>query len=362
MEAPTPASALIHSSTLVVMGIFMLLRFAPLYQNCSTVLYAALLCGAITIVYGATAATQTGDLKKAVAYSTISQVGYLYCGCGLLALKETLLYLIIHALCKAMLFVLVGYVVHLFGGTTSLRKMGGVFYIIPDVACSMTILCLILAGAPYTIGFIAKEAIVTRLLSASSPIIAFVIFCWVVSFMCTPLYLYRVCVLPIFGKPRCSRKVYRNLLLLKNKSKSFAFMSFNLNKLNNPLAFFIHHTRDTVISSRVTALLHAALLITILYTGEFLIYAIFGLFGASSTLFAAVPANCGTVYVAGLALSSGSIVVNLQILILVLFTAITLYFVLAKKRDSADYFIIAVFVIVAAVVTALGCGVYTMLL
>lgn len=177
MEAPTPASALIHSSTLVVMGIFMLLRVSPLMQLCSTILYAVLIVGAVTILYGAIFSIQTGDLKKAVAYSTISQVGYLYCGCGLLALRETLIYLVVHAICKAMLFIFVGYIVHLFGGTTSLRKMGGIFYVVPDVAIFMFTLTLILAGAPYTVGFIAKELIIGHLLAVYSPVMCFVIFC-----------------------------------------------------------------------------------------------------------------------------------------------------------------------------------------
>ncbi len=177
MEAPTPASALIHSSTLVVMGIFMILRFSPMFKISTLVLYVALIVGATTILYGAVFSVQTGDLKKAVAYSTISQIGYLYCGCGLLALRETLVYLVVHAVCKAMLFIFVGYIVHLFGGTTSLRKMGGIFYIAPDVAIYVFTLALILSGAPYTIGFIAKEFIIGHLLCSGGPVMCYVMFC-----------------------------------------------------------------------------------------------------------------------------------------------------------------------------------------
>ena len=177
MEAPTPASALIHSSTLVVMGIFMIMRVAPILRHAGSVLQVALLVGALTVLYGAVFSTQTGDLKKAVAYSTISQVGYLYCGCGLLAFRETLIYLVVHALCKAMLFIFVGYIVHLFGGTTSIRKMGGVFYIVPDVALYVFILCAVLAGAPYTVGFVAKELIVNHIMSVYTPIMCVVVSC-----------------------------------------------------------------------------------------------------------------------------------------------------------------------------------------
>lgn len=133
--------------------------------------------GAITIAYGAIYSTQTGDLKKAVAYSTISQVGYMFCGCAFLAFRSVLIYLVIHAVCKALLFVLVGYIVHMFGGTTSLRKMGGVFYVIPDIAIYMFILCIILAGAPYTVGYFAKELIIYNITTSFGATSYFVMFC-----------------------------------------------------------------------------------------------------------------------------------------------------------------------------------------
>ena len=204
MEAPTPASALIHSSTLVVMGIFLLLRLMPLYANAANVLTVMLLVGSITVAYGALFAIFTSDLKKAVAYSTISQIGYLFCGCGFLAVRETLVYLALHAICKAMLFICVGYIVHLFGGTTSMRRMGGIYHYVPFVSSIMFVLCLNLAGAPYTTGFLAKEFLVLHILSVGGFFRYFVLFCWVISFVCTPIYLARICILPIFGYPRAS--------------------------------------------------------------------------------------------------------------------------------------------------------------
>jgi len=157
MEAPTPASALIHSSTLVVMGIFLIFKFTPILYTSPAVLSFMAVIGSMSVLYGSVYANITGDLKKAVAYSTISQIGYLFTGCALLLFKQVFLYLIVHAICKALLFIYVGYIVHMFGGTTSLRKMGGIYYIIPDVAINMFIVCLILMGAPYTVGYFAKE-------------------------------------------------------------------------------------------------------------------------------------------------------------------------------------------------------------
>jgi len=114
MEAPTPASALIHSSTLVVAGIFLVIRFSILFEFTTFTNYYLALLGALTLSFGAITATFQNDIKKLVAYSTISQIGYLVCGCGFCCYEEVLIYLIVHALNKAFLFVLVGYTVHFF--------------------------------------------------------------------------------------------------------------------------------------------------------------------------------------------------------------------------------------------------------
>ena len=125
MEAPTPASALIHSSTLVVAGVFLVIRFSILFEFTVFTNYYMALLGALTLSFGAITATFQTDIKKLVAYSTISQIGYLVCGCGFCCYEEVLIYLIIHALNKAFLFVLVGYTVHFFSGNTDMRQMGG---------------------------------------------------------------------------------------------------------------------------------------------------------------------------------------------------------------------------------------------
>ena len=125
MEAPTPASALIHSSTLVVAGVFLIIRFSVLFEFTLFTNYYLILLGALTLAFGAITAVFQNDIKKLVAYSTISQIGYLVCGCGFCCYEEVLLYLIIHALNKAFLFVLVGYTVHFFNGNTDMRQMGG---------------------------------------------------------------------------------------------------------------------------------------------------------------------------------------------------------------------------------------------
>jgi len=157
MEAPTPASALIHSSTLVVAGIYLIMRFSIIFEFVVFTNYFLVLLGALTLVFGAITATFQNDIKKLVAYSTISQIGYLTCGCGFGCYEEVLLYLIVHAINKAFLFVLVGYTVHFFSGNTDMRQMGGAYLYSFNMAVLVGLSGFNLAGLPYSTGFISKE-------------------------------------------------------------------------------------------------------------------------------------------------------------------------------------------------------------
>jgi NADH-quinone oxidoreductase subunit L len=164
MEAPTPASALIHSSTLVVAGIFLVIRFSTLFEFTVFTNYYLALLGALTLSFSSITAIFQNDIKKLVAYSTISQIGYLVCGCGFCCYEEVLIYLIVHALNKAFLFILVGYTVHFFNGNTDMRQMGGFYLYSFDIAVLFFGVCLTLAGFPYTAGFLGKECLLFQLL------------------------------------------------------------------------------------------------------------------------------------------------------------------------------------------------------
>lgn len=163
MEAPTPASALIHSSTLVIAGVFLIIRFAIVFEFTLFVNYYLALLGALTLAFGSITAIFQNDIKKLVAYSTISQIGYLVCGCGFCCYEEVLIYLIVHALNKAFLFILVGYVVHFFNGNTDLRQMGGIYLYTFDISVLMFGVCFNLAGLPYSAGFLGKEFLLFQL-------------------------------------------------------------------------------------------------------------------------------------------------------------------------------------------------------
>jgi len=164
MEAPTPASALIHSSTLVVAGVFLIIRFAIVFEFTIFTNYFLAALGAVTLAFAAISAIFQNDIKKLVAYSTISQIGYLVCGCGFCCYEEVLIYLIIHALNKAFLFILVGYLVHYFNGNTDMRQMGGIYLYSFDITVMLFGVCFNLAGLPYSAGFLGKEFLLFQLL------------------------------------------------------------------------------------------------------------------------------------------------------------------------------------------------------
>lgn len=167
MEAPTPASALIHSSTLVIMGIYLMLRFSLLFEFTLNVNYFIIIMGGLTIAIGSVLAFFQNDIKKLVAYSTISQMGYLFCGCGFLLFEEVFLYLIIHAINKAFLFILVGYIVHFFSNNTDFRYNGGLYIYSYDILISVIVISINLIGLPYSAGFLSKEFLFFQLLRDS---------------------------------------------------------------------------------------------------------------------------------------------------------------------------------------------------
>jgi NADH-quinone oxidoreductase subunit L len=164
MEAPTPASALIHSSTLVIMGVYLIMRFGIFFEFCLFTNYVLIIVGSATIALGAVAACFQTDMKKLVAYSTISQMGYLISGCGFCAYDETLIYLIMHACNKAFLFILVGYTVHYYNSNTDLRQMSTLYLYACDITILYSFIGFNLMGLPFGAGFYSKEFLVFQVM------------------------------------------------------------------------------------------------------------------------------------------------------------------------------------------------------
>ena len=280
MEAPTPASALIHSSTLVVAGVFLVIRFSILFEFTVFTNYYLILLGAVTLSFGAITATFQNDIKKLVAYSTISQIGYLICGCGFCCYEEVLIYLIIHALNKAFLFVLVGYTVHFFSGNTDMRQMGGMYLYSFDIAVLLFGVCFNLAGLPYSAGFLGKEFLLFQVLR-DDYISLIVRSCWLVSFFFTPIYMFILVFLVMFDVKKGSITAYKSVWgfnLIENFYSLYIF--FKKKKSKEKLAHSVSYSSIfkfsfTTITSRSTSYMLFSFWLFFFFFGESLLLIVF---------------------------------------------------------------------------------------
>tara|TARA_B110000261_G_C12988930_1_gene319506 strand:- start:204 stop:743 length:540 start_codon:yes stop_codon:yes gene_type:complete len=159
MEGPTPVSALIHAATLVTAGIFLIIRCSPLFEFAEITLIFIMLIGGITAFFAATVAITQDDIKKVIAYSTCSQLGYMIFICGLSEYNLSLFHLINHAFFKALLFLGAGSIIHSMSGDQDMRKLGSLTRIIPYTYSMMLIGFLALSGFPFLSGFYSKDLI-----------------------------------------------------------------------------------------------------------------------------------------------------------------------------------------------------------
>ena len=276
MEAPTPASALIHSSTLVVAGVFLIIRFSVLFEFTLFTNYYLILLGALTLSFGAITAVFQNDIKKLVAYSTISQIGYLVCGCGFCCYEEVLLYLIIHALNKAFLFVLVGYTVHFFNANTDMRQMGGAYLYSFDISVLLFGVCFNLAGLPYSAGFLGKEFLLFQVLRDDF-ISWFVRGCWLVSFFFTPIYMLILVFVVSFGPKKGTILTYSSYWYANFYSNLQLFLSSrfevsNISKNKTTVRHLMRHRfQFTVITARPTIYLLFSFWCFFFFFGELLL-------------------------------------------------------------------------------------------
>lgn len=274
MEAPTPASALIHSSTLVVAGVFLVIRFSVLFEFTVLINYYLALLGAVTLAFGSITATFQQDIKKLVAYSTISQIGYLVCGCGFCCYEEVLLYLIIHALNKAFLFILVGYIVHFFSGNTDMRQMGGVYLYSFDISVLLFGVCFNLAGLPYSAGFLGKEFLLFQILK--DDFLSYIVRgCWLVSFFFTPIYMFILVFIVIFGPKKSVLSNYSSFWNINYDIFFKAIINTNTNSLNQLALKNLYRFQFTIVTCRTTVYLLFTFWLFFFFFGETLLVLLF---------------------------------------------------------------------------------------
>lgn len=208
MEGPTPVSALIHAATMVTAGVYMVARMNIFYTFSETAGFIVAIIGAVTAVYAGTMALTQNDIKRVLAYSTISQIGYMFIGCGVGAYAAGIFHLYTHAFFKSLLFLAAGSVMHALSGELDMRKMGGLKKYLPYTYPTFLIGAVAIAGVPFLSGFFSKDAILTAAFAQGNYVV------WslgILGAVLTAFYMFRLIFLTFHGKERIDPEAKKHL-------------------------------------------------------------------------------------------------------------------------------------------------------
>jgi NADH-quinone oxidoreductase subunit L len=206
MEGPTPVSALIHAATMVTAGVFLIARFSPVFEYAPTALEVVTYVGAFTAIFAATIGMTQFDIKRVIAYSTMSQLGYMFFALGVSAYGAAMFHLMTHAFFKALLFLGAGSVIHAMSDEQDMRKMGGIWKKIPYTYAMMWIGSLALAGIPYFAGYYSKDMVLETAWADKSLHGNMAYWLGIVAAFITAFYSWRLLIMTFHGKPRADEK------------------------------------------------------------------------------------------------------------------------------------------------------------
>jgi NADH-quinone oxidoreductase subunit L len=207
MEGPTPVSALIHAATMVTAGVYMIARTNAVFSMAPKALAVIAVVGCLTSIFAATMGLVQNDIKRVLAYSTVSQLGYMFLACGVGAFTAGVFHLMTHAFFKACLFLGSGSVIHAMSGEQDMRKMGGLWGKIPTTAKTFVVASIAIAGIPPLAGFFSKDSILGHAFEYNK-------FLWLLGFITagmTAFYMFRLVCMTFFGNSRVDHEVEHHI-------------------------------------------------------------------------------------------------------------------------------------------------------
>jgi NADH-quinone oxidoreductase subunit L len=202
MEGPTPVSALIHAATMVTAGVFLMSRMSPLLDYAPGAMAFVTFMGASTALFAATIGCTQNDIKRVIAYSTCSQLGYMFIAAGVGAYQASIFHLLTHAFFKALLFLSAGSVIHAMSDEQDMRRMGGIWKLIPLTYAMFWIGNLALAGIPPFAGFYSKDAILEAAWASHTTVGHYGFWCGLIAAFLTAFYSWRLMIMTFHGTPR----------------------------------------------------------------------------------------------------------------------------------------------------------------